>query len=391
MANILDYVEWRGDLSFSKSKFNSVDAVVFSQIVFLDLKGIVPARGKLTLENCANKFFAKVGKNTPIGLIIPVKINDLFSLMAKSNRYSKVLLSNYKEDIENESETQFSAITVDIEEVDIKIVVFSGTDDTVIGWKESLNMIYKTPTSSQIESVKYLNKVASGFDGKIIVLGHSKGGNLSIYSSANCKADIRKNIKRIYNLDGPGIPNCYEAERIYSTIEKKLVTIVPQASIIGRLFEQNDDHFIVHSIADGVDQHDVLTWQVKGKELVVDTDFLPDAVGVGDHIRATLNGLTVEGREAFVDALFTLLFSTGAKTLTDLSKKVPNLFSQYFKLSKEQRKSLNAPLIKFLANKYIRKCIFDSSKSFNKRQQKEKEKEKEKEKINKIKNKKPLN
>ena len=30
MANILDYLEWRGDLPFETSAFNEVDAVVFS-------------------------------------------------------------------------------------------------------------------------------------------------------------------------------------------------------------------------------------------------------------------------------------------------------------------------------------------------------------------------
>ena len=372
MANILDYVEWRGDLSFAKSKFNIIDAIAFSQIVFLNLKGIVPARDKITLFDCAQKYFKREGKNKSLGLIVPIKINDLFNLMSKSKRYSSVLLSNYREDIDNTVETQFSALTVFIEEIDLKIIVFSGTDDTIIGWKENLNMIYQTPTNAQLQSVKYLNKVADGFSGKIIVLGHSKGGNLSIYSSANCKDEIRKNIKAIYNFDGPGIPDSDQAIELYSKLEKKLFTVVPQASIIGRLFEQQDNHFIVHSTADGFDQHDTFTWQVKGCNLVPDTEFLTDAVGVGNHIRETLKTLSPESREAFVDSLFTLLFSTGAKTLTDLSKKIPNLFSQYFKLSKEQRKSLNGPLIKLISNKYIRKCVLESSKSFNKRKQKEK-------------------
>ena len=189
---------------------------------------------------------------------------------------------------------------------------------------------------------------------------------MSIYSSANCHDSIREQIKKIYNLDGPGIPDCNEAENIYAKIEKKLVTIVPQSSIIGRLFEQHDDHFIVHSNAEGVNQHDTLTWQVMGCELVPDKEFLSDSVGVGDHIRTTINSLTPEGREAFVETFFTLLFSTGSKTLTDLAKKIPTLFSQYFKLTKEQRKAINGPLIKLFSNKYIRRCLVESTKSFGK-------------------------
>lgn len=372
MPNILDYVVWRGDLSFKKSKFNSVDAAIFSQIVFLNLTKSVPNRSSIYLSDCADKHFSQVDKSKPLGLIIPIKINDLFTLMAKSRRFAHVQLSNYKKDIDNSNETQFSALTVYIEEINTKVVIFSGTDDTIIGWKEDFNMIFKTPTKAQVQSVKYLNKVCLNFDGKIIVLGHSKGGNLSIYSSANCKESIRKNIVNIYNFDGPGIPDCNEAKNLYAILDKKLITIVPQASIVGRLFEQNDDHYIAHSIADGVYQHDVLTWQVKGTEFIPDTEFLPDAVGVGMYLRTTLCSLSTEKREAFVEATFKLLFSTGAKTLTDLSKKIPVLFKQYFKLSKEERKAINGPMIKLISNKYIRKCFLDSSKSFTKHKQKQK-------------------
>ena len=115
MANILDYVEWRGDLTFTKSKFNNVDAVVFSQIIFIDMTGIVPARGKISIEDCAKKYFSNSEKSKHLGLIIPPKINDLFLLMSKSKRYSSLVLSNYKKDIDNTTETQFSALTIYIQ------------------------------------------------------------------------------------------------------------------------------------------------------------------------------------------------------------------------------------------------------------------------------------
>lgn len=42
MANILDYLEWRGDLPFETSAFNEVDAVVFSRFSYIPFEGIVP-------------------------------------------------------------------------------------------------------------------------------------------------------------------------------------------------------------------------------------------------------------------------------------------------------------------------------------------------------------
>ena len=39
MANILDYLEWRGDLPFEASAFNEVDAVVFSRFSYIPFEG----------------------------------------------------------------------------------------------------------------------------------------------------------------------------------------------------------------------------------------------------------------------------------------------------------------------------------------------------------------
>ena len=40
MGNILDYIKWRGDLSFDKSEFNEVDNLVLSQISYVNFDKI---------------------------------------------------------------------------------------------------------------------------------------------------------------------------------------------------------------------------------------------------------------------------------------------------------------------------------------------------------------
>ena len=42
MSNVLDYVEWRSDLSFKKNRFNMIDALVFTQLIYLELTEYVP-------------------------------------------------------------------------------------------------------------------------------------------------------------------------------------------------------------------------------------------------------------------------------------------------------------------------------------------------------------
>jgi hypothetical protein len=54
MANLFDYIAWRGDLKFNRSPFNPVDNLVFSQLSYLPMDGIVPGpheSGCITLRN----------------------------------------------------------------------------------------------------------------------------------------------------------------------------------------------------------------------------------------------------------------------------------------------------------------------------------------------------
>ena len=43
MANILDYLDWRGDLTLAERGFNEVDNLLMAELCFLDFSGIVPA------------------------------------------------------------------------------------------------------------------------------------------------------------------------------------------------------------------------------------------------------------------------------------------------------------------------------------------------------------
>ena len=44
MANLLDYLDWRGDLPLSRDPFNEVDNLILAELSFVDFGGIVPLR-----------------------------------------------------------------------------------------------------------------------------------------------------------------------------------------------------------------------------------------------------------------------------------------------------------------------------------------------------------
>ena len=45
MANLMDYLDWRGDLTLEQSPFNEVDNLILSELSFVDFQEIVPSPG----------------------------------------------------------------------------------------------------------------------------------------------------------------------------------------------------------------------------------------------------------------------------------------------------------------------------------------------------------
>lgn len=41
-TNIMGYLDWLGDVSFAGMPFNEIDALIFAQLSYLDLRGYVP-------------------------------------------------------------------------------------------------------------------------------------------------------------------------------------------------------------------------------------------------------------------------------------------------------------------------------------------------------------
>ena len=69
MANLMDYLDWRGDLTLEISPFNEVDALILAELSFVDFDGIVPppelGRG-LPLNEAAEAFSpATAGRTFP--------------------------------------------------------------------------------------------------------------------------------------------------------------------------------------------------------------------------------------------------------------------------------------------------------------------------------------
>ena len=337
MANILDYLKWRGDLKLKHSKFNEIDNVILSSLAYYPFDNILKDNDMLSIRKI-NKIFKKQEetKNDP-GV-------EFLDFMGKSKRFGKMKVTDYvnKHDIKNEK--QFSAMTILMPDNSM-YVAFRGTDSSIVGWKENLNLFVKSNIPSQIEAVKYLEKIARKFpDRKIRVGGHSKGGNLAIYASVFADEDIKDRIINIYNNDGPGFNNKIVESRKYKQMVDKINTYIPQSSIIGRLLNNKGKYTVINSSEKGFMQHDTNTWQVSntGFESLEDTS--KGSKILDKSIRDWLETISVKQREEVINVVFDILYSTEVENFDEMGElwfeKTKKIINTYKDLDKETRKKV---------------------------------------------------
>ena len=209
MANLLDYLDWRGDLTLAQDPFNEVDNLILAELSFVDFKGIVPAPGKgesVNLRQAAEQYFARfpAGEKIDMGVLVPSEIPEMLRKMAISDRFRDMKLNCFVDWLDVEKAEQFAALTIETGD-GLLYLSFRGTDDTLAGWKEDFNMACVPEVPAQKMAVTYVEQVAKQFPRKKLRLGgHSKGGNLAVWSGVFCPAAVQRRVAAIWSNDGPG-------------------------------------------------------------------------------------------------------------------------------------------------------------------------------------------
>lgn len=335
MADIFDYLRWRGDLTLKKAAFNEVDGVILARFSYLPLD-LVPmgtmgqvCDGLLALPEIEQK------------VLLPDDYR-LIKALTQSERYRKMKVFGFSQRVDESSQIQFAAVTIELGK-DLNYVAFRGTDNTLVGWKEDFNMCFG-PVPSQKLAVAYLNQAGETLRGKILVGGHSKGGNLAMYASAFCAEDIQRRVENVYNFDGPGFHDDVLQKEEYRRICSRVKTFVPQSSVVGMMLWHEGSFAIVHSGQTGLLQHDVYSWEMERDCF----SYVQATTGSSRFVDSTLKHWLAEvdpqQRERFVDAVYTALLETNAKTVKEMSEnKFGNgkiLLRGLKKLEQEDRKAV---------------------------------------------------
>lgn len=345
MGNIFDYMDWR-DIELEKVEFNKIDSLILSRFSYLPFDGLIKDKEKITIKECYERY-KKNGKKENI---LMEDDNKLFPIMAASKRFGNLYISDYVNIIDKKVEVQFSAITVFLPDKTIA-VLFRGTDNSLVGWKEDFNMTFSTKIPAQLDAANYLNKIASKYRGKIRVIGHSKGGNLSIYASAFCNKNVKNRIIESYNFDGPGFKDEIIESKEYNEIIDKIHNYIPQTSVIGRMLKHKGEIVIVKSIEKGIMQHDLYSWQVLGDKFI-ESELTNSSEFIDRTLTDWLLHVDVKQRKKFVDTVFEILDATQANNFSELSQKkfaaAKTIITKYQGLDEESKKYVNKALNMFL-------------------------------------------
>lgn len=346
MSDLFDYLEWRGDITFEEKSFNSIDMLLLSQISYADFDGLISDSfdEKITISKLAKiyKMSPDYEQRNNIGVLISKKTSELLMKCAKTKRFKNIEVCRFVTKFNEENIEQFAAVTF-LTKNDV-IISYRGTDDSIVGWQEDLNLSWLNQIPSQKDALEYFNETATFFSENIVLIGHSKGGNLAVNTSVNCGEKLQKRISKIYNFDGPGFQKTFFEQKEYLNIERKIYSYYPELSIVGMIFEHPQKYKIIKSTGFAIFQHDAVTWQLLGNRFILSKKFDKVSILFYSAFNEWVNGLSIEDRKRFIKALFEVLESSGAKTLTDLSKTAitssAKMLASFTSMNKETRKEV---------------------------------------------------
>lgn len=314
MPNMMDYLTWRGDLPLPMAPFTPVDGLILASLAYNDLGPHAESGEGMLLrelapllplrEQTGNQYF--------------VQWRELLYAMADTVRFGGIRLHDYVNVVDDERNIQFSAVTADLPDGQV-CVCFRGTDSSLVGWREDFTMAFESPVPAQMEALTYLERTALRTDHDMLVVGHSKGGNLASYAAAHAEPETQARIRGVYSFDGPGLDDATLESEGYGRISGVVHAIIPQSSVVGLLLAHHPNYTVVRSTALSLLQHDAFTWQLSGPRFEELGDVDAGSQLMDETLHEWLRQAPPEQRKVFVDTLFTLLEASGAATLNDLS------------------------------------------------------------------------
>ena len=339
MKNMLDYIKEFGHVSFEERAFSEIDALVLTELEYLPLEKVVPSdengENFVTVKEIAE--YMQEHKQELVDenpMMITQERHEVSQVIADAPRFQSLKFFGVVSEWDKDTTKQFAAVTVEVEP-SVRLVVFRGTDETLIGWKEDFLMTYSPLVAAQTDAKEYLAKQASLFDGDLMVSGHSKGGNLAIYAAATQVEDVQLRIVDIFCFDSPGLYRSVLETKGYQNIVPLAMRYIPQDSLVGLMLESEVPYVIVKSNASGAMQHSAMTWEIEDGQFIKMEKLTKNSQLNDQTFKKWTESVSDEELELFWNVFFELLFNAGIDTVNDLYGQFMHYVQEFLKAAGE--------------------------------------------------------
>lgn len=318
MRTLIDHVNDCVEV-FSKRAFTPADALVFSQLAYVtwDSDYRITSRRWRKLR-IGKAFTSQESPDFVPGLLNHAVFAKFLAAVAESPRYAETEIVGFIDRVETNPELQFSACCFLLSD-GTAVIAYRGTDETIIGWRESVAMSYEEQIPAQACAVSFLDEIAGLVDRPLRIVGHSKGGNLAVYAALAATEGIRRRILEVWDLDGPGFNLPLACHPGYQSLRDRIYKVVPTSSVVGMLMDRGAPYRVVSSTGLGLWQHDCLSWGLVGSEIDYQKNRGPGAAVAEAAAGRWMASTTALQRQAVAAALFDVIDATGSTNVLDLT------------------------------------------------------------------------
>ena len=338
-GNIIEYVETQLD-SLSTRPFCDVDSLVLSWLSYCAFPDSCRTRRGAGLAELYDR--GQLGEVTAV-MCDRAAFRHMVAALVASPRFRGLRVCSYVEETDPATDKQFSAVTFRLPE-HVTYIAFRGTDGSLVGWKEDFNIALETELPSQRSAVEYLRRIAGSTRGPLWLGGHSKGGNLAVYAAMSCPDRVASRIVAAYSHDGPGFPASFIDSPVWRRRAGLVRKTIPHQSVIGMIFELQDDYRVVRATSDGIMQHDPFSWVVEGSDFAYAEELSLGARHLDASIKSWVTSVSHDDRALFVDTLFDVLGASGKQAFHEIGEDwqvaLPAMLERMGKIPPDQREVL---------------------------------------------------
>lgn len=304
---IIEYLEANKDLP-EIDELNEIDQYILSILSYTKFEYLdEQIKPPLTIKEYANYY--PVNEMSKDGIYL-----KFLAALSRNKRYENIKIIDFKKKTSVEDEMQFAFMAFSLPNRHI-FVSFRGTDASIVGWKENLNMSYLSTVPAQDEAHNTLDFLMSRHPlAKFDIGGHSKGGALAVYAYSKLSSFRLKRIESVTDLDSPGLRN----DDMTREMIKKIHAFIPKDVVVGLIYRKRQKVSVISSVNKGIMQHDAFSWEIENNRLKRIDEFATGLDLEEGELNKLLNNLSPWEAEYFVNMVYELVDTSNIESVDNL-------------------------------------------------------------------------